>query len=85
MLTPEERERILLALREWAEFAPDEPVLGFIQSDVLKTPQELLGEIEKNTPDGEALMQMIEHGVRRIGIEAVVRRLRARPEAIEDI
>jgi len=85
MLTLEEREKILLALREWTEFTPDEPVLGFIQSNVLKTPKELFKEIEENTPDGIALMQIIEHGVRLIGIEAVVRRLSARPKAIEDI
>jgi len=78
MLTSEERAKLISALREWASSVPNEPMLGFIQSGALKTPNEIVQEVIGNTPDGQALMQMIEHGVRRIGLEAAVHKLQAR-------
>ena len=83
MLTSEEHVTIVDALQEWALCAPDEPILGFIQSDGLKTPQEILSAIKENSSDGKAVMQMIEHSVRRIGLEDVVRRIRAQSKSIE--
>jgi len=82
MLTEDQRERIIQALEEWAHLAPDEPVLGFMQSESdLKTPKELVRDVRENTPDGIALMEIMEHGVQREGLSRVIRRLRnARPE-----
>jgi hypothetical protein len=85
MLTSAERSMILQALQEWAKFAPDEPVLGFIQSEGLKTPKEILVEVIEKTSDGEALMEILEHGVRRQGLLAVVTRLRNQPQSDQEI
>jgi len=84
MLTSEERISIVQALSVWANFAPDEPVLGFVQANSLKTPKEILSEVLEKTSDGEALMEMIEHGVRREGLSAVVSRLRTQPKSIQN-
>ena len=84
MLTSEERASILQALQDWAKSAPDEPLLGFIQSNALKTPNEILSDVIEKTSDGEAVMEMIEHGVRRQGLEAVVRRLRIQPKSTQE-
>jgi hypothetical protein len=78
MLTGEERSEIARALSQWAESLPDAPLFGFLGSERLLTPREILKEVETNTPDGEAVLEILEHGVRREGIEAVVSRLMRR-------
>jgi hypothetical protein len=80
MLSDEERISIIEALEEWSEHATDEPVLGFMASEGLKTPREIVREVQEGTSDGQAVLDMIEHGVRRIGLEETLRILRRRPE-----
>ena len=75
MLTMDEKATILRALRAWAENAPDEPMIGFLGSKSLLTPHELIANIETQTSDGKAILQILEHGVRREGIEEVIARL----------
>lgn len=78
MLSERERERLVAALHEWADAVPEEPVAGFIGDGRLLTPRELAQAAAQETPDGEALLQILEHGVRREGLEAVVERLTPR-------
>lgn len=76
MLTAEERQQITRALEEWAAVAPNEPMVGFLGRKTLLTPQEIVQHVQKSTSDGEALLEVLEHGVRREGIKAAVARLR---------
>jgi hypothetical protein len=80
MLSDVERERLVAALHAWARTVPDEPVAGFLGDGRLLTPRELANAAEQDTPDGEALLQILEHGVRREGLGTVVERLTARRE-----
>jgi hypothetical protein len=79
MLSADEREQIVSILWEWAEMVPDVPVAGFLRADPgeprsILTPRELaIGALE-GTPDGEALLEILEHGLRREGIETLKRR-----------
>lgn len=75
MLTPTERKDVIEALSRWAESAPNEPMIGFLGGGQLLTPREAVDAVKRNTSDGEALLEMIEHGVRREGLESVVNRL----------
>lgn len=75
MLSTEERAQITEALRCWAESAPNEPMIGFLGEDGLMTPQQLVGQVEKNTRAGKSVLTFLEHGMRREGIGAVVTRL----------
>jgi hypothetical protein len=74
MLTEDERRELLDAVIAWANAAPDEPVLGFVGSEGLCSPRELVHEVEARTGTGEAFLQMLEHGVRREGLKQVVSR-----------
>ncbi|MBV9771533.1 MAG: hypothetical protein JOZ32_18325 [Bryobacterales bacterium] len=75
MLTEAERSEITAALAKWSESVPDKPLLGFLGSERFLTPREIVAEVERNTPDGQAVLEMLEHGLRREGMEAVVSRL----------
>ena len=76
MLSTLEREQIVVALQSWAKFAPDEPVAGFLGQERLFTPWELVEQVTHETADGQALLEILEHGVRRQGLQAVVARLK---------
>jgi hypothetical protein len=43
------------------------------------TPLQLAEAAESGGPEGQALMELLEHGLRREGIDAVIRRLRPAP------
>ena len=75
MLSENERSRLIEALSHWAELAPDEPTLGFLDSESLLTPRELLLAVQENDSDGIGLLEILENGVRREGIDAVTRRI----------
>ena len=77
-MTKAERWDITVALAKWAESVPDEPLLGFLGYERFLTPREIVAEVRRNTPDGQAVLEILEHGVRREGIEAVVSRLQRR-------
>lgn len=82
MLTSEERSQIVEALRYWAGKIPDEPMLGFLQKGLemadgeYLTPHQIVAAVLDETPDGIAVLDILEHGVRREGIEKVVARFR---------
>ncbi len=75
MLDAKERAEIIGALSQWASNAPDEPIIGFMYSPRLLTPHEIVAEVRKNTPDGQAVLELLEHGINREGIQKVLRRL----------
>jgi hypothetical protein len=78
MLNAVEREQIAKALFEWAESVPDQPMVGFLGRERLLTPREVVKQVSEKTPDGQAVLEILEHGVRREGIERVVARLTRR-------
>jgi hypothetical protein len=81
MLSLQERAKITEALELWAKYAPDKPMLGFVDEHELLRPREILEHVAKNTSAGESILQFLEHGVRRKGIEAVLARLSQRAQA----
>jgi hypothetical protein len=76
VLTPFERLRLLNALDDWSKSVPDQPMLGFLGVDEYLTPKQIVAEAIENTPNGQAILEILEHGVRREGIERVVNRLK---------
>jgi len=79
VLSATEREIILAALVTWAKDAPAEPVLGFLGSGEPLTPREIVSAVRRETDDGRAILEILEHGVRREGIAKVVERLTKLP------
>jgi hypothetical protein len=77
MMNPRERSMIIQALEVWANSVPDEPLIGFVDGSSLMTPSQLVREVRENTDQGAAVLEILEHGMRREGIEAVIRRLSA--------
>jgi hypothetical protein len=75
MLSPEERRQITDALTTWAKGAPVEPMIGLLGEGRFLTPWELVRHVTDETSEGQAVLEIIEHGVRREGIDSVVRRL----------
>lgn len=76
MLTESERISIQSALAAWAQTAPDEPLVGFLGGGDRWTPKQLVDQVQRQTPDGKAVLELLEHGVRREGLTNVVNRLR---------
>jgi CheY-like chemotaxis protein len=75
VLTATEKRQIVAALKAWAKTAPDEPTIGFLGNGDLLRPSEIVTAVESGTDDGESILEILEHGVRREGIEKVVSRL----------
>lgn len=76
MLTREEFNAVVDALHVWAERCPAERSIGFLQSGGPKTPQQIVMEVKERTDDGEAILEMLEHSIRREGLDRVVSRLK---------
>ena len=74
MLTQIERLQIVDALHTWAKSVPNEPVVGFAGKDGFLTPYEIVEQVEIDSQLGQAVLSILEHGMRREGIEAVVSR-----------
>jgi hypothetical protein len=75
-LSTDEYIELIRALTAWAEVAPNEPALGFLQGDEMLTPRQLLDAVDDSqNPDGAAFLEMLEHAVRRDGIDSVTSRL----------
>ena len=74
MLTATENQQIVAALKAWAETAPDEPTIGFLGDGELLRPSEIVSAVESGTDDGKSILEILEHGLRREGIEKVVSR-----------
>lgn len=75
MLSTVERTNIVNALRAWAQSAENQPMLGFIGSGQPLTPRQIVSAIQNETDDGKAILEILEHGVRREGMSRVVDRL----------
>jgi hypothetical protein len=82
MLSPQERTQLITALDNWAKSAPDMPLVGFLAGEKLFTPKELVQEVRTETSDGEAVLEILEHGVRREGVDSVVARLGGQNEVV---
>jgi hypothetical protein len=77
VLLDNERQALVSALWEWAEGAPPIPVAGFLGGAGLLTPRELAEAAQRGDRDGLAVLDVLEHGVRREGLAAVTDRLRS--------
>jgi hypothetical protein len=76
LLTDKERIQITKALQQWAKQAPnDELAIEFVGIDRFLTPFQVYIEVERNTPDGQAILRILEHAVREEGLEQIVSRL----------
>jgi hypothetical protein len=82
MLNPRERSQLIVALEAWAKSVPDKPLVGFLDGDKLFTPKEIVREVREKTPDGQAVLEILEHGVRREGVSNVVARLGGENELV---
>jgi hypothetical protein len=79
VLSEEDRSAIVEAVGRWAqsldpEVRRHEPVIGVLGHAPL-TAEELYSAMVKHTPDGEAILEIIEHTVSREGREAAVARI----------
>ena len=75
-MTHAERIQITKALQQWATTAPkDELVIELAGEDRYLTPCQAYIEVERNTPDGQAILRILEQGVREDGLQQVVSRL----------
>jgi hypothetical protein len=75
-LTTDEYVALARALYVWADAAPDQPALGFLQTGEMLSRQQLFEAFDdQNNPDGAAFLEMLEHAVRREGVERVTGRL----------
>jgi hypothetical protein len=77
MLRGREKQQIIGALKQWASSVPNKRMLGFAGSNFL-TPKEIVQAALEETEDGLAILEILEHGVRREGIESVTKRLTRR-------
>jgi len=78
LLTDEERIQIIEALQQWAKQAPkDELSIELVGGDRFLTPSQVYIEVEGDTPDGQAILRILEHGVREEGLQQIVSRLTA--------
>jgi uncharacterized protein (DUF2267 family) len=76
LLTNEERIQIAKALQQWAKQAPnDELAIEFVGRDRFLTRFQVYIEVERNTADGQAILRILEHGVREEGLEQIISRL----------
>ena len=75
-MTHAERIQITKALQRWATKAPkDELVIELAGQDRYLTPCQVCIEVERNTPDGRAILRILEQGVREDGLQQILSRL----------
>jgi hypothetical protein len=74
-----DRRKLKDAFNAWAANAPepDSPAIGFA-GERMRTPREAAREVENETEFGKAWLEILEHGVKREGIDKVVERLTRR-------
>jgi hypothetical protein len=75
MLDTKERERLIEALKIWASNAPQTGAFGFLRLADYSTRGQVLSEVQERTEDGQAMLEILEHAVRREGIDRVTARL----------
>lgn len=78
MLQRAEIEELISALQVWANGATAEKVqVGFVgPKGGPYDPYELVHAVESETEDGKAFLEILEHSVRREGLERVTARLK---------
>ena len=77
MLTETGHSRLMAALHAWADHAPNEPVMGFVADGGFLMLHEIVDQIKLESQLGQAFLKILEHGIRREGIETVVSRFGA--------
>jgi hypothetical protein len=76
ILTNAELIPITNALRRWAAKAPKgELVIEFAGEDRFLTPFQVYIEVERNTPLGQTILRILEHGIQVDGVQQIVSRL----------
>jgi hypothetical protein len=66
--TPQERQRILRALREWADSKPDQDMPMYLTAiDIRLTPGEIISHIEDGTAIGVAILDVLVLRARELG------------------
>jgi hypothetical protein len=72
-LSTEQLQRLAKALEVWVERhpAPDDPVLSFIGGKPL-TPRQIVGEVTRNTPDGQMFLRMVHIGLEVLTFEQLL-------------
>ena len=74
MLGRDEKNALIGALKIWASTVPNRRVLGSLGGDFL-TPMQIVDAAINETEDGKVILEMLEHGIRREGLQAVAERL----------
>jgi len=79
-LNPADLRRLKDAFNEWAKNVPDpdQPAFGFLSSKMYSA-KEIAKEIEHETPFGKDVIEMVESGINRDGIDATVARITRKP------
>jgi hypothetical protein len=78
MLTAHEHTLLVATLTKWAETAPDEPMLAILGAGELMRPWDIARAVQHRTEEGEAILEILEHGLRREGADKVVSRFLGR-------
>lgn len=76
MSEKQRREKLKDAFQKWAAQVkePDAPVLGFYGTKVFSA-KELAQEVANDTDVGQSVIEVLEHGARKEGIDKVIERL----------
>jgi hypothetical protein len=74
MLNHDEHERLTAALYVWLQghTTPDEPAFHLGQWEGAHSPRELVDAVARRDELGEAIIAILEFGIRRTSLEAVV-------------
>ena len=74
-LNPTELQTIKDAFNDWAKNhpTPDAPAIGIGSGDILSA-KEVAQAVNNGTAQGEALLEMVEHSVRREGLYKTIAR-----------
>jgi hypothetical protein len=71
MLSRQERDEILVALRQWAANAPPDPVAGVLLGGPVLTPLGIVAAVEENSLNGQMILRVIEVTLRRSSLKEV--------------
>jgi hypothetical protein len=81
-LSPTELRKLKDAFNDWAKNMPNpnEPVLGFFGSSGMRSAKEVAKEVENETAFGKDVLEMVEHALRREGMDKTVARITHQPQ-----
>ncbi|MBU6475555.1 MAG: hypothetical protein KGL10_06245 [Alphaproteobacteria bacterium] len=79
--SPADKQKLKDAFNIWAKNypAPDQPIIGFGPGNAMLSAKELNEAVQKETADGKSMLEALEYGVQREGIDKVVERLTRKP------